>query len=204
MSDNIENELREMKHVHLSEGEMIAYCDQELDHLHRARVEAHVEECFFCRRLLQQWQEDIGALGNREPATAGEALVKQPTEQNAIAGASLQERLAEHLLQLVRSWEVYFKQLAIRGSQDEEEIWRWQSDDQQLQGHATLQKNGDVIVQLSSSELELAGVHIKVRIGHFSQETTLQRVSESEVSAKVTIPRQQRPRNMANISIEIV
>lgn len=217
-NDDLENELRKLKFIHPSESEMADYCDQELDQVRRARVEAHVKDCFICERRLAMLQEENAALSDQEITTADVAFVEQLMEQRRTArtpsatraaetakGIPLQERLAEYLRQMVASWQIYFKPVTVRGAAHEgEEVWHWQSADGLLQARAVLEKNADLTIHFSSREPLLEGARLNVRLGSFSQEIPLQRVSESEIDAKVTIPRRQRPRSMADISIESV
>jgi hypothetical protein len=209
--DDLENELRNLRHIHLTETEMVAYWDQELDQMRRTRVEAHAKECFICKRQLALSQEEHAALSNRgnvaiveqQKGTAQSPSATKPAE--TAKWIPLQERLAEYLRQMVASWQVYFKQMAVRGVGNEgEEAWHWQSVDGMLQAHTILEENADLTIYISSNEPVLAGTPINVRLGPFSQKATLQPVSESEVGAKVTIPRWQRPRDMADITIESV
>jgi hypothetical protein len=117
----------------------------------------------------------------------------------------MQERLADYLQQMVESWRIFFRQPARRGGTDQgEEVWRWQSEDGKLQAQAVMEKNADLTIHLSSNEIGLEGARLNIRLGQLSQEMTLQRVSESQVHAKVAVPWRQRPRNMADISIESV
>lgn len=85
-----------------------------------------------------------------------------------------------------------------------EEVWRWQSEDAAFKATAILERNGGLTFNFSSSELGLEGSRIKFRLGPMSHEFTLQRVSESEISGRVEILRRQLPRNLADISIELI
>ena len=115
----------------------------------------------------------------------------------------MQERLAEYLRQMVESWRVFFMKGATRGDQSEE-VWQWQSKDGGLQVRATMEKNADLTIHFSSNEIDLDGARLNVHLGKMSQEITLERISESEVYAKVAVPRQYRRGGIADISIESV
>lgn len=219
-TDDLENELRNLKLLHLTESELAAYCDQELGQIRRARMEAHLKQCFICERQLALLREESAALSNREITVEDVALVERLMEQmgltaKASAAAArvteiadrvpMQERLAEYLQQMVENWRIFFRQGARRGGTDQgEEVWRWQSEDGRLQARAIMEKNADLTIHFSSIEIDLEGARLNIRLGQLSQEITLQRVSESEVHAKVAVPWRQRPRNMADISIESI
>jgi hypothetical protein len=209
MTDDLENELRNLKFRHLSESELTAYCGQELAPMRRVIVEAHLKQCFICERQLALLREEIAALSNPQITAEDVALVERLMEQMGVGqptakGISLRERLAGYLRQMVASWQIQFAQAAMRGGNEGEEVWRWQSEDGKLQARAVLEKNADLIIHFSSSEGELEGVRLNVRLGPISNKITLRRISESEVYAKVEVPRRQRPRELEDIAIEIV
>jgi hypothetical protein len=214
-NDLQKDELRNLKLTHLTESELAAYCDQELDQIGRARAEAHLKHCFICERQLELLQEESAALRNRVITAEDRAFVERLIEQTELAqkpsaartvetpiDIPLQERLAEYLRQMVTSWQVEFK--PVRRSDQGEEVWRWQSEDGKIQTRATVEKNADLTVHFSSNEMELDGARLNIRLGKLSQEITLRRVSESEVDAKVSVPWRHRPRKMTDISIESV
>lgn len=217
-TDDLENELRNLKFTHLTESELAAYCEQALDKIGSARVEAHVKQCFICERQLELLREENAALTQGVTTAADVAFVERrmeqtrPAPESSPAGpaevareSSLQERLTEYLQQMVASWRICFGHGAMRGEIDQgEEAWRWQSEDGKLQAHAIMEKNADLTVHISSNEMELEGARLNIRLGATSHEITLRRVSESEVDARVAIPWRQRPRNMADITIERV
>jgi hypothetical protein len=218
MTDDLENELRDLKFTHLTESELDAYCDQELDQIGRARVDAHVKQCFICERHLDLLREESAALSNRvitaEEVTFVERLMEETglAQEPSAAGPSeithevpLQERLAEYLRPLVASWRIYFGQGALRGEADKgQEVWRWQIEDGKLRARAMMEKNADLTIHFSTNEMELEDARLHFRLGSFIQELTLQRISESEVAAQVTVPWQYRQGNMADMSIEVV
>lgn len=217
-TNNLEDELRNLKFTHLTVGELAAYCDQELDPMRRARVEAHMKECFRCEKELALLLEESGALSHRQISDEDVALADRLMEhmgsapKPSAAGPAeiakeipLQERLAEYLRQMAASWQIYFGQGALRGEADQgEEVWRWQSQDGRLQARATIEKNADLTFQFSSNRMELEGARLNIRLGKLSQEITLGRVSESEVAAQVVVPWPYRQGNIADISIEII
>lgn len=214
-TDDLENELRNLKFTHLTESEMAAYCDQELDQFRSARVEAHLTQCFICERHLELLQEESAALRNRVITADDRAFVERLMEQTGLGQKPsaarpaeihleipLQERLVEYLRQMVANWQIQFK--PVRRSDQGEELWRWQSEDGHVHARAMMEKNADMTIHFSSNEMELEGVRLHFRLGSLNQETTLRRISETEVAAQVAVPWPYRQGNMADISIERV
>ena len=216
---DLENELRKLRFIHLTESELVAYCDEDRDQIRRVRMEAHLKQCFICERQLELLRKESAALRDRQITDEDIALVDQmiqPEQKSAVAEtkeASLQERLTEYLQQVIKSWRAAFMKEAVRGSQSRavqreellrEEVWRWQSKDGRLQVRATMEKNADLTIHFSSNEIDLDGARLNVHLGKLSQEITLERVSESEVYAKVAVPRQYRRGGIADIFIESV
>lgn len=212
--DDLKNELRNLKFTHLTESELAAYCDQQSDRVARARAEAHLKQCFICERQLAVLREESAALSNREISNEDVELVERLmrlTQSPSGGGFAeiekavpLQERLAEYLQQMVANWRVSFMKGATRNAAQDKELWQWQSEDGQLQGRAVMEKNADLTIHFSSNEIDLEGTRLNVRMGQVSQEITLQRVSESEVYAKVSVPWRKRQGDMSDITIEIV
>jgi hypothetical protein len=207
--NNLEDELRNLKNIHLTESELSAYCDQELGLMGRARAEAHLKRCFLCERRLALLREESAALDQRQVSAEDGALVERPTQQfgseettsdarPAAKEISLQERLTDYLRRMAASLQVAFK--PVRG----EALWSWQSVDCRLQARATMEKNADMTIHFSSTEMELEGARLHFRLGELDRETTLRRVSESEVAGQVAIPWQYRQSSTPDISIEIV
>ncbi len=221
---DLEYELRNLKFIHLTESELVAYCDNERDQIRRARMEAHLKQCFICERQLELLREESAALTDRQITDEDVALVDQMLRQAVAESleieieASLQQRLAEYLLQMVESWRAFFMKGATRGHQmrshqmrshqmrdpQSEEVWRWQSKDGKLQVRATMEKNADMIIHFSSNEIDLDGAHLDFRLGKLGQAITLKRISESEVYAKVAVSRQYRREGIADISVKAV
>lgn len=219
---NLEDDLRNLKFTHPTDVELTAYCDQELDPMRRARVELHVKECFRCEKELALLLEESAALSHghisAEDVALVERLVERLMEQTELtpkpssAGLAetakeipLRERMEEYLRQMLASWQICFGQGALRGGPDEgEEVWRWQSEDGNVQARATIEKNADLTIHFSTNQMALEGARLNIRLGALSQEIILRQVSESEVEATVVVPWRQRPRDMADISIESV
>jgi hypothetical protein len=211
-AEDVENELKRLKLIHLTESELAAYCRQQLDPLLRARAEAHLDQCFICERQLHLLREENQLLDNREITSEEAAFVDDLMERIGVSRAarraeiqersSLQERLAECLRQMVASWQTRFA-VALRADSGQE-VWRWQSEDDLLRARATIEKKGDLIICVSSNDMRLEGAHINIRLGQFSQKIALHRTSASEVEAKVSVAWRRRPRRMADMSIEII
>jgi hypothetical protein len=223
-TDDLENELRHLKLMHLSEIELAAYDDRQLDQIGRARAEAHLKQCFICARQLELLREESAALSHRARTADDEAFVRRLMEQARLAQgpsapdaaqitreAGWRERLAASLQQLVASWQITFR--PVRGGHQSrearrwpsEEVWRWQSEDGHLRARATMEESTDLLVHFSSNEMAMEGARLQFRLGSLSQELTLRRISESEVAAQVAIPRRYRQsHSITAISIEIL
>ena len=203
-TDDLENELRNLRLAHLTESELEAYCDQELDQIGRARAESHLKQCFICKRQLELLREESAALSNRARSAEDVAFVERLTGDTKVKPQSLRERLVEYLRQMGANWRVSFEPVR-RHSDEGEEVWQWQSEDGHMQARATMEKNADMIVRFSSNKMELEGAQFNFRLGSLKQELTLRRISESEIAAQVAIPWPYRQENMmTDISIEIV
>lgn len=217
-TDDLENELRNLKNIHLTESELAAYCDREPGQMRRARVEAHLKQCFICEQQLARLREESAALRNRQVTANDIEFVDRLMEQRGlehkpsvrrsaspIPNPPWAERLTDYLQQLTANWQSYFMQLKrVRGATPKDiELWQWQSDDATMRARAWLKPNAALVIRISSSDLRLDGARLKIRARSSEQEARLQRVSESEVCAEVEIPRNKRPRNPADISIEI-
>jgi hypothetical protein len=209
---DIEDALAHIKFPHLTQSELVSYCDQELNRISLARAEAHLKLCLICDRRLTYLQEERAALDNREITADSVALVRrvmqkmESQQQPSSTEVTLPDRLAEHLQQMVESWQAHFKSLiAVRGGVDTgKEAWKWKSKDGVLKARAMLEKNADLIINLYTNDLSLEGVRLKFRIGLMNRKITLRRISGSEIYAQIRVPEHQCPKNLADISIEIV
>lgn len=217
MTDELENELRNLKLRHLSEGELTSYYNQELDPVRLARVEAHMKQCFICQRQLELLREEIEVLKNSVATTEDVALVERLMEQfpsspphvttpaPTMSESSLKERLAEYCRQMVASWKLQFAQESVRAFiAPDEEVWQWTSIDGRLQARAFIGKKGSLIFHFSSSHLEMEGATVKVRLGQLVYERVLGRASDVEVEAEVEVPRREFPRDITDAAITIV
>jgi hypothetical protein len=223
-TDDLENKLRSLKLVHLTESELTAYCDERLTPAARTRAEAHLKQCFICKELLLPRREEQDALSGHEISAEDVALVerlmaesdaeRRPPTARPIAdaeGVLVQERLAEYLRPMVASWKIFFKQQAARSASESrprrrvsgqgKEVWQWQSDDGLLWAQAMVETHTDLTIHFYSSEMTLEGASFQVRLGPVDEQVTFERLSDSELYGKVAVPRQP-PRHMAKLSIE--
>ena len=213
MADDLENELQNLLLVHLTESEMIAYLEQKVDQMLRARIEIHKERCFICRRELENRQQEYAALSNRartkeQIAFVDRAIEEAERKKKTAPTLPLKDRLSDYLEQIRAAWRTYFGQLepVHRGGEAERVVWRWESDDGALKAWAALEKNSSITIHFSSDDPGLGGTRLKVGLGGFSQEITLEPLpaSASEIYAKVMVPKEKRPRNLEEISIEVI
>jgi anti-sigma factor RsiW len=216
MSKNdLEDELRSLKLIHLTREEIGAYCDRKLDPVRRARVEAHVKECFRCDAELALVLEESAALSDHQISEKDVALVERLMEQtgptpnpsalkpaDAVGEVPLKQRFAEYLSQITASLQIAF--VPVRRTEPGETVWEWRSEDGRLQARATIEENADLAILFSSTEMDLEGTPVHFRLGAFSQQTTMRRVSQSEVAAQIEVPWQFRQGDPADLTIEIV
>lgn len=205
--EDIEQLLKEAKFRHLSEATLISYSDDQLDKVGLALADAHLSLCLVCKRRLAFLEEEAAALESyvttEEDRASVEKLIK-PEPVNRLPEYVLSElqRLNSYVRDLLTAWIVPFSEKAVRGTGDGDEIWRHESKDGMLTAWAVLEKNANLTVHFSSPERAWEGTRLLFRLGPFSKEVVLQR-KDSGVSAEVEIPRQERARNMADISIQV-
>ncbi|HST23399.1 MAG TPA: hypothetical protein VLR90_19955 [Blastocatellia bacterium] len=212
--EDIINEYKNARSRHLTEDELDAYYYNKLNMAIRARADAHLKDCLRCNKQLADLREESAVLINRERTAEDHALIdramQQVESQRDTAGSkttrpvmspALLGRLVEYLEQVVRDWKAYFGQLeATRGSVD---VWEWQSEDGALKARAVQEEDNSLTIHFASNEMDLEGVRLKVRLGPIEHETTLERLSESEVSAQIRVSRYELPKKPSDISIEI-
>jgi hypothetical protein len=205
--DDIEQLLKDAKFRHLSEATLTSYSDGQLDKVGLALADAHLSLCLICKRRLTFLREEAEALESYVMTEEDHASIEQlinPNPANSLPSYISNElqRLNSYVGDLLNVWSVQFSKAAMRGADDGDEIWRYESADGMLTAWAVLEKNASLTVHFSSPELAWEGVRILFRLGPFSKEIVLQR-KDSEVAAKIEIPRPQRAKNMADISIEV-
>jgi hypothetical protein len=204
--EDIEQLLKDAKFRHLSEATLISYSDGQLDKVGLALADAHLSLCLICKRRLTFLKEEAEALESyvmtEEDHAAIEQLIKPgPVNRLPDYVSNELQRLNSYVRDLLNAWIVPFSE-AKRGAGDGDEIWRYESEDGMLTAWAVLEKDASLTVHFSSPELAWEGARILFRLGPFSKEIELQR-KDSGVGAKIEIPRRERARNMADISIKI-
>jgi len=214
--NDVEKALRNLKFAHLTEDEIIAYNDHQLDAVRLATANAHLSQCFICERLLVTLREEHAASADGQITAEDMALVdrlmgqagREPKPSDAPApdtatGIPILEWLAASLRQMAAQWQIDFKPMR-EVAEEGEVVWAWQSNDRRLRARATIEKNADMIVHFYSNEMALEGARLRFRLDLLIAEITLDRVSEAEVAAMVAIPWEYRRGNMTDISIEIL
>jgi hypothetical protein len=216
--DDLEKDLRNARHNHLTEAELESYLDQELDDISRARIEAHLKLCLICEGSLAVLKEESLTLDNQEALPEDVVLVRrakqllatreQPPGWNLAGGVapSLNDRLAEYLRQAVANWRTHFLQVEpVRSAHGEgKKIWSWKSGDGVLEAHAIEEVNGSLTIRFSSNDMSFDGARLNVRLGPVDWDATMQRKSDSEVYAEVNIPQLQFPQDLEDLSIKII
>lgn len=213
--DDLEGELRSLKFTHLTETELAAYCEHDLDRIDCVRVETHVRQCFLCERELELLREETVALNSRATTDEDAALVERLRHYVGLTGeqsmprpveiaraATVRERPAEYGDEMIAGWRILLR-LTVRGNQSEE-VWRWESDDGKLHARAIKGEDANLMIQFASKDMRLEGGHLHFRMGSLNQELTIRRISMSEVGAQVAVPWPYRQGYAANISIEII
>jgi hypothetical protein len=193
-TQDIEQLLKNAKYAHLSEATLLSYRDSQLDEIGVALADAHLNRCLVCYSKLTFLREEEAAqtiTGERE-IRAGDYF---HTEL---------QRFASYIKDLLDAWIIVFSEPAMRGSEDGDEVWRYETKDKLLTAWAILESDASLTVHFSSPELAWEDARIRFRLGPFSKEVTLQREGDSGVAAKVEIPRDERAKNMADISIEVI
>jgi hypothetical protein len=205
--ENIEQLLKDAKFRHLSEATLIFYSDNQLDKVGLALADAHLSRCLICTRKLDFLQGEAEALESyvmteKDHASVDQLIKPEPANRVPDYISSELQRLNSYVKDLLVAWIVPFSKEAMRGAEDGDEVWRYRSEDGMLTAWAVLEEDASLTVHFSSPELAWEGARILFRLGPFSREIALQR-EDSGVAAKIEIPRRERAKNMADISIEV-
>jgi hypothetical protein len=207
-SEDIEQFLKKAKYRHLSEATLVSYRDSQLDEIDVALADAHLRLCEICERRLTFLNEEAEALESYEVTEKDRALIRETIRQmepQSEPPDNILQRLASYFETLVAAWVLPFSQAAVRGTKGGDVIWKYKSEDGLLTSWVELERNANLSVHFSSSELAWKGVRLRFRLGRFTKEVTLdQREGDSNVSAKIVIPRRERPKKMDDLSIEIL
>lgn len=193
-TQDIEQLLKNAKYAHLSEATLLSYRDSQLDEIGVVLADAHLNLCLVCDRRLDFLREEAAVL----------TMTAEPERSAGDYFHTEMQRLASYIDDLLNAWMVLFRQPAMKGAGDGDEVWRYESEDRLLKAWAMLESDASLTVHFASTELAWEGARIRFRLGPFSKEVTLQREGDSGVSAKIEIPRPERAKNMADISIEVV
>lgn len=207
--EDIEQILKDARSRHLSEATLISYSDDQLDKVRMALADAHLSRCLICTRKLTFLQGEAEAIESyvmteQDHASVDQLIKPEPANRVPDYISSELQRLNFYVRDLLVAWIVPFSKEAMRGSGDGDEVWRHESEDGLLTAWAILEEDASLVVHFSSPELAWEGARIRFRLGPFSKEVTLQREGDSTVAAKIEIPRPERAKNMADISIEIL
>jgi hypothetical protein len=207
-SEDIDQLLESGRYKHLSEETLVSYRDNQLDTIRVALADAHLRLCLICEQRLAFLKEEAEAVAHYVITEEDRAAIQQTVrelkaESNAPGLISTEiQRLTSYINDLLNAWIVPFSAPVMRGAGDGDEIWRYESEDGMLTAWAVLEKNANLTVHFSSPELAWEGARILFRLGPFSKEIALQH-QDSGVAAKIEIPRRERAKNMADISIKV-
>jgi hypothetical protein len=213
--EELEEHLHEGRFYHLSEAELDAYHEHKLDLIVQERAEAHLKICQICKSRYQLIQEEYMALENSDRTAEEIALVKRLVQKLGFQGGAgksekttrrttLTERLTVYLQEMVENWQEAFSPLGMvrNNAEGDKPIWQWESPDGVLKVHAIFEQNTDLSLHFFADDMQLEGAQLKIQLGMVSHQISLQRLSETKLYAKVIFPRNQRPRNLALLSIE--
>jgi hypothetical protein len=179
---------------HLSETTLVSYRDDQLDRIGLALADAHLRLCLICKRRLSFLREEL-----LEGQVMTESLERKATDIQTEL-----QRLSAYINELLVAWSLVFSQPVMRGADDGDEIWRYESEDGMLTAWAVLEKDASLTIHFSSPELAWDGAQLRFRLGRFEKEVTLQREEDSRVAARIEISRRERARKMNDISLEVV
>lgn len=212
MSDlDIEQKLKSATLRHLTDDELLAYRDNELDEITLGRAQAHLKRCVLCENSLAFHREEAARLAaveiTPEDLEVARRVMKELNAAHPLktrpSAPSLIERLKEYLLDSTEVLQAYFLPLAATRDSSENELKKWISGDGLFDVSITLQDTADLAIHIHSKERGFIGQRIRVRLGSFTDEAILKRASESEVYARIEVPKEKRPRNLGSISIEL-
>lgn len=76
-TDDLEKELKNLRLIHLTESELISYCEHLQDKLTQARIDAHLKLCFICVRRLETVREASVRPDDQETTAEDIAIVRR-------------------------------------------------------------------------------------------------------------------------------
>lgn len=219
-------------HSHMTEDEFIGFILDELPPDRENMLDQHLANCVTCARKLEDFytaqeefpetdwarqrdafvanlrQQIFAPTVSPDSTTVGQHVVAPRQKGAPLPSTSPPQKLFAHLLrQAQESLQARFQQPVWAAKDSDEErrtVWEWRSPGGELKGHAVLARSGAVTFRFSSQHLELDKLHFVLRWGTLRREAVLRRVSETEVGAKIEIPRHQRPSNdTQNITLQL-
>jgi hypothetical protein len=204
-SEDIEQLLENDRFKHLSPATLVSYRDNQLDKIRLALADAHLKLCHSCERKLAFLTREAEAQESYVLTEADRAANEQFVRELKPEKESRLQRFKSYVTGLLDAWIILYSREPVRGSEDGDEIWRYESEDGLLTAWAILEKKtADLTVHFSSSELSWEGIRMRFRLGPFIKEVTLEREGDDRVAAKIRIPRRSRARKMKDISIDVL
>lgn len=208
---DIEQKLKRARLQHLNDDELLAYRDNELDEITLARAEAHLKRCVLCENTLAFHRQESARLAAVEITPEDIALARRVMKELSAAHPletkpaprPLSEQLKEYLDNATAAFQAYFLTLPATRESPGIELKNFVSEDRLFNISITLEDTSDLAIHIYAKKRGFAGQRIRVRLGSFTGEATLRRASESEVYAGIEVPKEQRPRNLGSISIEL-
>ena len=171
----------------LSDAQFVAYTLNTLSAEEVHRLDEHIAACRACAEMLEH------LMGQYE-AGANPALTAPANLIAVIFGPAL------------KSWLDFVRQplplAAARVSAEGQVLWEWRGPDGITGAHAVLEPNGDLVFRFASTDLALAGRRVRFRAASRTYEAMLEKVSAAEVGAKIQIPREDRPAELADLHLE--
>jgi hypothetical protein len=172
--EDVEQLLEDTKSVvrrHLNDDELASYYDNAVSQSTRTRMEAHLSNCWICKRRLAMMQE-------------------------ILEGSDPLEQLIEAVAQLTAWWQRNFIHpaltegygLAAGLTQPQD----GQTEDGSLRWRVVENRWGEFIVRFGSHRLEFEGVTLIVKIGGLSKRVTLRKVDDDQVGGRATFTREER------------
>jgi hypothetical protein len=204
---------------HLSDDLFIGYATETLTMEEVQQIDQHLASCPDCTAEMEPLVA-ASEVWRGEPGKQRLAALRERLQEHlrpvTLPGPPLRERLADWLRPMNESLQALFERKPAKRANEElaewplaaatygdREIWKWQSEDGILRGHAVLEANGDLTFRFASKDLRLEGSRFYLRLGSLRREVVLQRVSETEVGDEVDVPRHERPSEAADILFAI-
>jgi hypothetical protein len=208
--DDIDELIDDAKYKHLPKETLVSYRDSQLDPIQVALADAHLRRCLICKErlnFLMERAEVENRMGEAERTAIEQSIRRVKAEMDApspiFAGI---QGLKTNLNSFLDAWMLLFAQEATLGTEDDEDVIRYESEDDALTVWARLNEDdASLEVYFSSPDLALEGSRVRFRLGPFQTEVTLEREEDSKVvAATIRIPRRERPKKMTDIEIEII